>query len=110
MRKILLFTVVFFLIGSAVALAGPFLVCTPVPGDTVSHYLLKADGGDAITVPAFGNPDGTVMLHYDLAGFSNGNHSLEIAAANIWGESIYVPFDFKKGVPGGPQNFGLSPD
>jgi hypothetical protein len=107
MRKILL-TIVFFLIGSAACLAGPFLVCSPVSSDTVSHYRIKVDGGAAITVPAFGNPDGSVMIHYDLAGFSNGNHNLSIAAANIWGESTYVPFQFAKAVPSGPQNFQLS--
>lgn len=107
MKKILL-VIVGLLFCSTVALAGPFLVCTPVPGDSVSHYLLKVDGANPITVPAFGNTDGTVMVHYDLAGFANGNHNLEIAAANIWGESIYVPFDFSKAVPGAPLGFGLS--
>ena len=110
MRKKIVLTIMFFLIGSAAALAGPFLVCSPVPSDTVSHYCIQIDGLDAVIVPAFGNPDGTVMLHYDLKDLANGNHNFEIAAANVWGESVYVPFDFKKGVPGGPQNFGLSPD
>ena len=91
-----------------IAFAGPFLVCSPVAGDSVSHYLVKVDGVAAITIPAFGNPDGSVMIHYDLAGFSNGNHSLSIAAANIWGESTYVPFDFTKAAPGNPQGFSLS--
>lgn len=108
MKKFCLFIVVLLFAFPTIVLAGPFLVCTPVPGDTVSHYLLKADGGAAITVPAFGNPDGTVMIHYDMAGFSNGNHSLSIAAANVWGESTYVPFDFTKAVPGSPQGFNLS--
>ena len=108
MKKRLFLTGLIFFLGVSVALAGPFLVCSPVPSDSVSHYNVKVDGGAAITVPAFGNPDGSVMIHYDLAGFSNGNHNLEVAAANIWGESTYVPFQFAKAVPAGPQNFQLS--
>ena len=108
MKKRLFLTGLIFFLSCTVALAGPFLVCSPVSSDTVSHYNVKVDGSAAITVPAFGNPDGTVMIHYDLAGFSNGNHNLEVAAANIWGESTYVPFDFTKAVPSGPQNFQLS--
>ena len=107
MKRLFLTGLIFFL-GVSVALAGPFLVCSPVPSDTVSCYLIKVDGGNSVVVPAFGNPDGTVMLHYDLAGFSNGNHSLSIAAGNIWGASTYVPFQFEKAVPIGPQNFQLS--
>ena len=109
MKRLFYLALIFFL-GVSVAMAGPFLVCAPVPSDAVSCYLLKIDGGDTVVVPAFGNPDGSVMLHYDLAGFSNGNHQLEIAAGNIWGVSSYVPFAFNKQVPGAPQGFGLSED
>ena len=110
MKKQLFLTGLIFFLGVSVALAGPFLVCSPVPSDTVSHYRIKVDSAPAITIPTFGNPDGTVIIHYDLAGFSNGVHNLSIAAANIWGESTYVPFQFIKAVPSGPQNFQLSED
>ena len=107
MKKILIILGIVFLC-YGVAFSSPFLVCEPVPADTVTHYRVKIDGASAITVPAYGNPDGTVMLHYDCAGLSNGNHNFEIAAANIWGESVYVPFDFSKQVPGGLLNIRIS--
>ena len=109
MKKLLIILGIVFLC-YGVAFGNPFLVCDPVPADTVTHYLVKIDGASAITVAAYGNSDGTVMMHYDCVDFSNGNHSLEIAAVNIWGESTYVPFSFLKQVPAIPLTFGLSED
>ena len=110
MKRLLIILGIVFLCVS-VASGSPFLVCDSVSADTVTHYLIKIDGAtNPITVPAYGNPDGTVMLHYDCGGLSNGNHNFEIAAANIWGQSIYVPFDFAKQVPSGVLNIELSID
>ena len=108
--KRLLYLMVILLFCSGTALCGPFLVCGPVDADSVTHYLVKVDGGSATIVPTFGNPDGTVMIHYDLGTFSNGVHHLEIAAVNVWGRSEYVPFDFNKVVPNIPRDFELSED
>ena len=109
MKRLLYLVLTFFLLGG-VGICSPFLVCGPVDADSVTHYLVKVDGGSATIVPAFGNPDGTVMIHYDLGTFSNGVHHLEIAAANVWGRSEYVPFDFNKVVPNIPGGFELSED
>ena len=96
MKKLL--TIMVILLFAATVWAAPFLVCTPDPAAT--SYLIKVNGTAAIELPA--------PLHWDLAPLNDGQYNLEVAAKNIWGQSIYVPFDFNKAVPGTPQGIGLS--
>jgi len=43
---------------------------------------------------------GGVRLHYDLAGVSNGAHTLKIRPCSaLWGCAAEFPFSFTKGVP-----------
>lgn len=87
--------------------AQPFLVCKPVTD--AESYLVKIDGAaDPIEVPGYQTQDNKIMIHYDLAGYTNGSHHLEVASKNMWGQSEYVPFDFIKQVPGNPLGIGLS--
>jgi len=110
MKKLLttILAVLFFAF-TGTAWASPFLVCTPVTD--AESYLLKIDGSvDPVEIPGYQTQDGKIMIHYDLAGFSNGNHHLEVAAKNVWAQSEYVPFDFTKQVPSNPLGIGLNPE
>ena len=98
MRLILAILLVLALTG--IALAAPFLVCTPDPD--AENYLIKVNGATEIEVPA--------PLHWDVGPLSDGQYQLEVAAKNMWGISTYVPFDFNKKVPGSPLGIGLSPE
>lgn len=89
--------------------ATPFLVCAPTDQE-VTHYLLKWDGADPEEVSAFVCENEEVMLKYNLKNISDGTHHVEVAAKNLWGQGEYVPFDFKRSKPGGPQGIGLSPE
>jgi len=108
MKKILIILTVLFLTAD-MAFASPFLICTPVTD--AESYLVKIDGAaDPVEVPGYQTQDGKIMIHWDLFEFANGNHHLEVAAKNMWGQSEYVPFDFTKQVAGNPLGIGLSAD
>ena len=108
MKKfIVILTVVALTLWAFKAWANPFLVCDPSSED-ITHFLLKWDGADPEQVPAFVCEDKKVMLKYDLVNISDENHHVEVAAKNLWGQSIYVPFDFKRSKPNDPVGIGLS--
>ena len=95
--KKLLFLIITALIcmGASLAFAAPFLVCDPQTN--VTHYVITGDIN--VTVPAKDLGDGTVRLEYDLDGITDGIHTLELKARNIWGDSTPVPFEFVKALP-----------
>jgi hypothetical protein len=99
MKKLILMVICGFILAMAsMAWGSPFLVCTVDPAAT--NYLIKVNGTAAIEVPA--------PLHWDVGSLADGTYNLEVAAKNIWGESIFVPFDFNKALPGSPFGIGLS--
>ena len=109
MKKLIVFLTIMLMASSA--WASPFLVCdcqTDFDGD----YVLIFDGGTPIIHPAVQNdcPVGEVMVKFDMAplAFTDGQHTLEGKAVNMWGESIAVPFDFNKVVPINLTGIGLS--
>jgi len=97
--------VVFFVLTS-IAHSAPFLVCDPQPNH-ITHYMVNMDGTET-EVPAQDLGDGTVRLHYDLAGLSEGQHHVEVRAKNVWGVSDPAPFDFTKSSPVLPTGFSIS--
>lgn len=90
----ILFSIVF----ATSVLAAPFLVCTVDPD--AETYVIRVGGTNTVETPA--------PLHFDLGQLSNGQHNLEVAAKNVWGQSTFVPFGFNKAVPGTPSDIGLS--
>jgi hypothetical protein len=112
MKKIIvpIIAALFLIAGSAAA--GPFLVCDPQPGPGqpggVENYIVILDGTPYVSTPE-DLGDGTVRLHYDLAGIAVGDHNVEVKAENKWGESAPVPFAFTKQLPPSPTNIGLEP-
>lgn len=84
----------------------PFLVCDPQPNH-ITHYIVNLDGTET-EVPAQDLGDGTVRLHFDLAGVPEGSHHVEVRAKNIWGVSDPAPFDFTRENPQTPSGFSIS--
>ena len=94
-----------------IAFATPYIVCDPYPNNDnkPTEFLLQIDSGSWVSSAPQVLGDGTVRLHYDIGSVTNGSHTVNIKAKNIWGESAAVPFSFAKGVPGGATNIKLEP-
>ena len=92
------------------AWAAPFLVCDCQ--DDVTQYEIVFDGGtpiisDAVSADCTGDQK---RLNLDVGplNLTDGQHTLEGKARNLWGESTTTPFDFNKAVPVGLSGIGLS--
>ena len=82
-------------------LANPFLICDdPIPSEKITNYLITIDGGEIITLPC--------PLHFDLGEIGEGTHTIKVAAANLWGSSMFSTFDFTKTTPSPPQSISIS--
>ncbi|MER2528046.1 MAG: hypothetical protein ABTR07_08980 [Candidatus Competibacter denitrificans] len=84
------------------AQAAPFLTCDPYPPDKAQPdtFLVIVGTAAPIASPAFRNPDGSVILKYDLAGVGLGLKTVKARAKNAWGESgDSNPFSFTAGAP-----------
>jgi len=86
------------------AYAAPFLVCDPV--DSAEYFIVEVDG----VVVADNQPAETDRtIHYDMAPFTGGDHTVRAKAGNMWGVSDWsLPFDFNADLPGSPSGFGFS--
>lgn len=92
----------FALMMATTAQAAPFLTCDPYPPDKAQPdtFLVIVGTAAPIASPAFRNPDGSVMLKYDLAGVGLGLKTVKARAKNAWGESgDSNPFTFTAGAP-----------
>ena len=105
-----LFITLAIILMATTAWGSPFLVCDCQ--DNVEYYVIAIDEGapiqsTAVTAECTG---GQKRLSLDMAplNLADGKHSLTGKAANLWGESVSVPFDFNKGVPGTQSGIGLS--
>jgi len=97
----------FCLILPALAFGNPFL--TADPQTNVTQYRVVIDGIDKGLFPAKDLGDGTVVLWYDLAGLTDGPHTAQAAAKNVWGEGVLsAPFDFTKAIPAAPMGLRVS--
>jgi hypothetical protein len=65
----------------------------------VEYYNVQED---SVITKVTAQTDGAIK--YDLGGYTDGQHSLTVAACNVWGCSEYVPFGFTKDVPTTPAN------
>ena len=77
---------------------------TTGPQEGITQYRVIVDG-----IEYFIDAEADGSLLYSLDGLSNGIHSVEIYAINLWGESNPAPFGFTKIVPTAPQNLLLIP-
>jgi len=108
MKTLLAVIVVMVALGGSLSFAAPFLVCDPT-NEAVTEYEITWEGNPVPeTTPALDLGDGTVRLNYDMAGVAEGNHSLTVRAANIWGASAPSnPFLFTKELPSVPSGMKL---
>ena len=113
MKKLIVFLAIMLMAGTA--WASPFLVCDCQ--DDVEQYVLIFDGGTPIIVDAIDGSGTDVVctgaqkrLSFDVAplALTDGQHTVEGAAKNLWAESTYVPLDFNKAVPSSGTGIGLS--
>lgn len=95
MKKIFLIALIIGLFVS-VAGAAPFLVCDPQ--ENVDSYIVIIDGQNSET---------QYPLHYDLQELQRGNHTVEVKAKNIWGESESSKIIFWSGAPDAPTNLRI---
>ncbi len=90
--------------------AAPFVICDEYTTSMSqpTSFSVTMDGGTAVSSTPQTLANGSVRLHYDLAGLAAGNHNMTVSACNVWGCSSATPFAFTKSVPGQPANIGLS--
>ena len=76
------------LLTTAAIQASPFLVCDPYPTAGIDQSLIPVSfnitgfGTSPISSLAFTQPDGTVILHYDVGPLSNGQYTVSVTAQN----------------------------
>lgn len=109
--------ITFFLLFSVNAYASPFLACDPPTETDITSGQVEFDG---IWEAAFEVPGCTGMkvgcvwtdpadnvdhfIFRDLAGVTDGQHSVRLRFNNVWGEGeISDPFVFNKSRPGKRQ-------
>lgn len=78
--------------------ANPVLISDPYPktGWQPDHFTLKIDAGTAFTIPIKKNANGEAYVWYDLKDVTVGEHTFQVSAGDVWGESITVPFQFTR--------------
>ena len=90
------------LLTATVTFATPFLVSDPQGG--VTSYQLTGWTETNVTAQADGS------LRMDIGSAVQGTtYTLTIAACNVWGCSVTVPFGFGKQLPSAPSNLRLVP-
>ena len=100
-----LFVFMFSVLFALSAWAAPFLVCNPQ--ENVTSYLVTMDGVEE-EIPAYSMGDDTTILHFDLAGITDGDHNCEVKSKNVWGVSEPLPFSFNKAIPDSPSVLEIS--
>ena len=110
MRKLM----VVLMLMSTSALAAPFVVSDPLD-PRATHCGILMDATAKVVIPVVAEAGGNICK-FDLAGISNGAHTVKataIAIDPIWGsqESVEsLPLSFvKPGVPTAPGGLGLQP-
>ena len=107
MKKLIIgFVLVLFL--TPMAWGAAYITCDCQ--DYVGWYDVKINSANPIqSIAVDGScPVGQKRMSFQVDTMPDGQYNLEIRAANMWGESAYVPFDFSKAVPGTPSGIGLS--
>jgi len=94
--------------------AAPFLTADPQCYDSIgarsecpNRYEVSDDDGATWSQLGSDNDGAQIWVWQDMAGYANGGHLLLIRAANVWGVSAAVPFDFTAGIPVGPGGLRL---
>lgn len=84
------------------AQAAPFLMSDAYLPDKPQPdtFLVSVGTAAPIASPAHRNPDGSVVLKWDVGGLGIGLKSFKVRAKNAWGESADIPFTFTAGAPG----------
>jgi len=107
--KIVLIVLCFLFLPITALAVGPYLICDAQT--SVDNYVLYQVTGTTCTPSDISGktPINTPYpLHYDLSGLSQGAFHFCVAAENVWGQSIMVPFGSTKTVPSAPANLRLS--
>lgn len=77
--------------------AEPYLITDPQDPNVVKSYDLTIDGTTVNVAPTV--VDDKVILKYDLADLTEGEHTATIIAKGIWGQSNPVSYTFSKIIP-----------
>src|SRR3990167_1843929 len=111
MRKILLLVLTLL---SPMALAAPFVVSDPLD-PRATHCGILMDAAPKVVIPVVAETGGNICK-FDLAGISNGSHTVRataIAIDPIWGteeSAESVPLSFvKPALPANPGGLRLLP-
>jgi hypothetical protein len=93
---------IIFILFAVTAFASPFLISDPNPGAT--SYQLTGWSETTVTAQADGS------LRMDVADAVQGTtYNMTVAACNIWGCSVTVPFVLQKQLPVVPSQLRLVP-
>ena len=93
---------IIFILFAVTAFASPFLISDPNPGAT--SYQLTGWSETTVTAQADGS------LRMDVGSAVQGTtYNLTIAACNVWGCSVTVPFAFGKQLPVAVNQLRLVP-
>ena len=103
--KILL-ALIILLVFPVITQAAPFLICDPQVG--INEYVVTYDGIEEIVSYNENHSSGSVILK-DLAGITEGNHTIDVKAVNVWGESATVNFPFSKILPTAVTGIAIAP-
>lgn len=124
MRKIfiaILLGLALFCLAYGLGICAPFLVSDPNPiSDNVLNgvyvemavnYVGVCSTADVSGKPRVSIPDVANAIRFDVGqvgtGITVGEHWWCVAQVNVFGESAFVPFYFKKAVPASPVNIRI---
>lgn len=87
----------------------PFLVSDPYPTSVTQpvKFVVTIDGGAPVDSAPLVGPNGEKSLHFDVGAINPGTHHITVKAANQYGVSVSVPFDFVNDIPEPPQNLQI---
>ena len=96
------------LVFASTVMAYPYLVSNP--HDSATYYIIRllndpADETDDQLFNVNAQEDGS--LRADLINFPAGDNQVKVLAGNVFYESVEVPFEFSKTLPGVPSNIAL---
>ena len=108
MKKIIFLTLVSIFLFASAASASPYLVSDPC--ENAEYFIIRilndtSDPADDQLVQVDAQPD--LSLQVDLVNFPAGPNNIMVRAGNTWAESVEVPFQFIKEIPGVPTNMAL---
>ena len=105
MKRRLIFVLVCLLLVPCIVIASPFLVSDPNPIET-THYRVAMDGVEVVA-DHVAEQDGSIKLDLQPLALTDGSHTVDVEACNVWGCSGVATLNFTSGVPGSTTKLRL---